>query len=485
VLDETFLSSVSTRKRGQDTLARMPRPADRVERGVALPLLMVSFTLLGPLFGCSPKEPLNVLLISIDTLRFDHLSSYGADRPSPAIDALAARGARFENAFSPSSWTLPAHASMLSGRYPSSINDDPNSLDLFRKSKLLTSILSEHGYQTGAVTGGSYLGSKFGLAEHFDFFDESSATSNVAVAQDWLGKNATKPFFFFFHTYFAHAPYIDRRYVQGMSGGRLQDIYTDGKMNKPHFAVCCEGLETTVAERAFVESLYDGGVAVIDGYVEQLWETLGTLDLQKKTLVIITSDHGEEFWEHTGRGAYHGHTLYDELLRVPLIWVDPQSSKKGSVVTEPVNLIDIVPSLLARLGIKSSEPVDGIDLQPLLATGAWDVDRVLFAEGSRNGPERKSVRSDGAKLIVTPHPSVQGGDGARYPVPVLAPVELYLPGDDAERHNLAQQKGELVRALMERLQSRIQRMPEDHRAGSLEPLDEQTRDQLRTLGYLE
>jgi arylsulfatase A-like enzyme len=451
---------------------------------------MIPLILLGPFFGCSPegcspKEPLNVLLISIDTLRSDHLSSYGGARPSPAIDALAARGVRFENAFSPSPWTLPAHASMLTGRYPSSIQDDPNSLDLFRKSKLLSSILSDHGYQTGAVTDGSYVGSKFGFEEHFDFFDESSATSNVAVAQEWIGKNATKPFFFFFHTYFAHAAYRDRRYVQGMNGDRLQDIYKGGKVNKLHYAICCEGLETTAAERAFVEALYDGGVAVIDSYVEQLWETLGTLDLQKKTLVIITSDHGEEFWEHTGRGAYHGHTLYDELLRVPLIWVDPQSSRKGSVVTEPVNLIDIVPSLLARLGIKSSEPVDGVDLQPLLATGAWDVDRVLFAEGSRNGPERKSVRSDGAKLIVTPRPSVQGGEGARYPVPVLAPVELYLPDDDAERRNVAQEQAELARTLMERLEPRIKRMPEDHRAGSLEGLDEQTRDQLRALGYAE
>ena len=237
-------------------------------------------------------------------------------------------------------------------------------------------------------------------------------------------------------------PTRDRRYVQGMSGERLQDIYEDGKLNKQHFAVCCEGLEATSAERAFVEALYDGGVAVVDGYVEQLWETLGTLDLQQKTLVIITSDHGEEFWEHTGRGAYHGHTLYDVLLRVPLIWVDPQGSKKGNVVTEPVNLIDIVPSLLARLGIESSEPVDGLNLQPLLATGTWDVDRVLFAEGSRNGPERKSVRRGGAKLIVTPHPSVQGGEGVVYPVPVLAPVELYLSGDDAERHNVAQQQAD-------------------------------------------
>ena len=464
----------------------MLRPVNQVARPVVLALVLLPLVL--PFFGCSrgPRdERPNVLLISIDTLRPDHLSSYGGARPSPAMDAMAARGVRFENAFSPSPWTLPAHASMLSGRYPGSISDDPNSLDLFRKTRLLSSVLSDRGYKTAAVTGGLYVGSKFGLAEQFDFFDDSNATSNVAVAQEWLRRNARQPFFLFFHTYFVHAPYNDRRYVQGRSGHRLQDIYKDGKLNRAHFAVCCEGVETTAAERAFVEALYDGGVAVVDSYVKQLWETLGTLDLQKKTVVIITSDHGEEFWEHTGRGAYHGHTLYDELIRIPLIWVDPKISEKGRVVTEPVNLIDIVPTLLARLGMKHSEPVDGVDLQPLLATGAWGIDRVLFAEGSRNGPERKSVRSDGTKLIVTPYPTVQGGEGSRYPVPVLAPVELYLSGDEAERHNVAKQRSEQVEALMKRLAPRIERMPEGHKAASLEGLDEQIREQLRALGYAE
>ncbi len=444
---------------------------------------MFLLILLGLLGGCRNPERLNVLLISIDTLRPDHLSAYQGNRPTPAIDRVAARGVRFENAFSPSPWTLPAHASMLSGRYPSSIGDDPNALNLFEKTRLLSSILGDRGYETGGVTGGLYVGRKFGLAEGFDFFHHAGPNSDVSIAEKWLRDVSGDPFFLFFHTYVAHAPYEDRRYVERQSGGRLRRIYSGGRLNKPHYSVCCEGFDPTPAERKFVEDLYDGGVARADEDVRRLWEILGSLQLRQSTLVVITSDHGEEFWEHTGRAAYHGHTLYDELLRIPLIWLDPEKPGTGRVVSEPVSLIDIVPTLLARLGIDARTPVDGIDLAPLLEGGNWDEERVLFAEGSRNGPERKSVRSRDAKLIVTPHPSIQGGEGAQYPVPVLAPVELYAAADAGEHHNRAEQDLDAVETLMRHLAPRIERMPEDTKAGSLDGLDEETRRELRSLGY--
>ena len=440
--------------------------------------------LLGFLLGCSPSEPLNVLLISIDTLRPDHLSSYGGRWPTPGFDGLAAQGVRFESAYSTSPWTLPAHASMLSGRYPASIDDDPNSFDLFREAGLVSVTLKEHGYATGAVTGGLYVGSKFGLDAHFDYFEEEAKNQDLARARRWLAEHGREPFFFFFHTYVVHAPYEDRRYAEG-DGGRLKEIYEGGVLNAPHMAVCCAGFSPTREERDFLIALYQGGVAAADRKVAALWKLLGDLGLRDETLVVVTSDHGEEFWEHTGRAAYHGHTLYDELLRVPLIWVDPERRGSARVVTEPVSLVDIVPTVLGRLGLEVPPSLDGVDLAPLLEDGRWNVDRVLLAEASRNGPERYSVRSDLGKLIVTVDPAVQRGEGVKFPVPVRAPVELYDAADAAESHDLAGQEPERVRMLRQHVDPRIRRLPSGRSSGSLEGLDDETRRKLRALGYAE
>jgi arylsulfatase A-like enzyme len=457
-----------------------------IRRSRSAPLAAFGFLVLlglAPWPGCGRDERPNVLLVSIDTLRPDRLSAYGHFRRTPAVDALADRGVRFANAFSPSPWTLPAHAAMLSGQYPGSIGDDPNSFDLYRETRLLSSYLGDEGYATGAITDGLYVGRAFGLAEQFDHFSESIESSNVAQARAWLAQQGDEPFFLFFHTYVVHAPYLDCRYAIDLRPGRLGSIYEGATLGPVHESICCEEIDVTQDEQRFVRALYDGGVAAADEVVGRLWAILGRLDLRHDTLVIVTSDHGEEFWEHTGRGAYHGHTLYDELLRVPLVWVDPASPDRGRVVRQPVSLVDIVPTVLARVGITPADPLDGESLAPLIEDGDWEVDRVIFAEGSLNGPERKSVRAGGDKLIVTPRPTVQGGDGKLHPVPVLAPVELYGADDRAERHNVARSRPDRVRELMEALQPRIARMPEDRRTRSLEGLDAETREALRALGY--
>ncbi|MGH0033296.1 MAG: sulfatase [Myxococcota bacterium] len=430
--------------------------------------------------GCGAPPP-NVLLVSIDTLRPDRLGCYGEARTTPAIDGLAAGGVRFENAFSPSPWTLPAHAAMLSGRYPGSIRDDPNSLDLLREATLLGEILSGDGFTSAAVTGGRFLGASFGLPASFDHFEEVTSGGAERAAR-WLRDHAGERFFLFFHTYVVHAPYVDRRFLRGADGGRLADIYAGGVLNDPHFAACCRGLDATSEEREFLLRYYDGGVALADADVARLLSALDELALREDTLVIVTSDHGEEFWEHTGRGAYHGHTLYDELLRVPLVWSDPAIAEPR-VVAHPVSLVDVVPTVLARLGVEPPTGLDGVDLTPLLRGGEGP-ERALLAEGTRNGPERKSVRTSEGKLIVTPRPGVQGGDGERYPVPVRAAVELYAPGDRAERDNRAEREPHQVEKLMPHLNDRIRRAPESRSAGH-DRLDAKTRAELRALGYVE
>ena len=429
----------------------------------------------------APAPPPNVLLISLDTLRPDRMSLYGAARETtPVLDALARRGVRFTNAFSPSPWTLPAHAAMLSGRYPARLSRDADA-PLYALAPLLSTMLLGRGYATAAVTGGAFVAADFGADRGFERF----AVGDVADAVAWIdGRAAGRPFFLFFHTYAVHMPYRDRRFAAGMDGGRLAAIY-EGEQpawEPLHMAVCCTGLELTDQERAFLLALYDGGIAAADAMVGALLAALERAGERERTIVIVTSDHGEEFWEHTGRAAYHGHTLYDELLRVPLLWVD-STTAAGGTRHEPVGLIDLVPTVLGRLGIPVPDDLDGVDLGPLLDGAPWPVARELFAEGVRHGPPRYAVRGAAGKLIVAPHPHLQRGEAAAYPLAAPARRELYLPGDAREQRNRSAAAPALTAALLRDL--RAHRREAAPATPLREPaLDPTTHERLRALGYV-
>jgi hypothetical protein len=416
------------------------------------------------------------------------MSSYfGPRQTSPVLDSLAARGALFVNAFSPAPWTLPAHASMLTGRYPSSLAPDPTDHRLFRAAPLLSSLLQRDGYATGAVTGGGWMSEKYGVSEGFDFFREQGEVED-AIA--WLEGVGDRPFFLFFHTYAAHIPFRDRRYAAGMDGGRIQDIYPEEDWSVDqlalHMQVCCQGMELTASEKDFLLALYDGGIARGDEMVGRLLAALRQLDLEDETLVVVTSDHGEEFWEHTGRAAYHGHSLYDELLRVPLIWFDPKLEAQGGVavagriVDYPVSLIDIVPTVIARLGVAAEIPLDGEDLHAVLTGDKGPPERILMGEGiHRDGiappPDRISARSTEAKLIVRRGARKSSG----------ASAELYLHREPAERQNRALENPELLQDLFAGIEEHRSRATTREPPGEIPTPSAETREQLRRLGYVE
>jgi len=430
--------------------------------------------------SCSrTPEPRNVVLISIDTLRADRMSLYGGPRQTtPAIDALARRGVHFVNAFTSSPWTLPAHATMLTGRYPSSLSsnlDDP----LFKLAPLVSTVLKQHGYQTTAVTAGGYVSATYGADTGFDTFKVGTADDAVG----WIERDARTPFFLFFHTYVTHIPYRDRRYVEALDGGQLATLY-QGKAPAwiyQHRLLYCGDLVLSGAEKDFLLGLYDGCVAAADEMVGRILAALQKAQLSERTIVVITSDHGEEFWDHTGRAAYHGHTLYNELLRVPLIWYEPGLPAPGAR-SELVGLVDIMPTLLARLGFPAPPDVEGMDVSPLLEGRTFADHRTLFAEAVRNGPARGCVFSAAGKLIVTRDPEVQLGEGKVCKVPVLNAEELYLPGDGAEKQNRfadnPQLADELARALRAHQERAIVTTP-----GRRHELDRETEERLRALGY--
>lgn len=433
-----------------------------------------------------PSSPdRSLVVISIDTLARARMSTYGAERrTTPHIDALAARALRFTRAYSASPWTLPAHATMLTGRWPGSLADDTHDLAMLRTTEtpLLAETLRAEGFRTGAFTGGGFMSEGLGVERGFEVFHEAGVDRAVA----WLEEHVAERFFLFFHTFVVHMPYRDRRFAEDLPSGRLAGVYgeADERAGYPlHEAIAFGKLTPTEEERVYVQALYDGGVAAADEAVGVLLAALARLHLIDRTIVVVTSDHGEEFWQHGGRGAYHGHTLYDELLGIPLIWFEPGLPAAGRTTDAQVTLADVVPTLCRRLAVDCPTPMDGEDLSTLLAGRDWVRAAPVYAEAVRNGPPRYSVRTRAAKLILTPDASIQNAEGARAPVPVRAAEELYLADDPEERVNRIDDAPAVAARLRGLLQDRVPTGSGADSAGGF-TVDSGTRARLRELGYV-
>jgi arylsulfatase A-like enzyme len=222
-----------------------------------------------------------------------------------------------------------------------------------------------------------------------------------------------------------------------------------------------------------------------DDLVATWLEAIDRLGLAERTAVIVLSDHGEEFWEHTNRGSSHGHTLYDEVLRVPLIWVEPGAIAAGGVVTEPVSLIDVVPTIAVRFGLVPPAISDGVDLSPLLDGGSWSVDRPIFAESIRDGATRVSVRTKRGKLIAMTGPPKPRSDRALCDPPVLPDVELFLANDRSESDDRIGRADGLERELQALIATHLRQAKAALKDAPATVIDAETEEALRRLGYIE
>ena len=298
----------------------------------------------------------DVVLISLDTLRADHLSSYGYNRPtSPNLDTLAARGVRFANAVSQSPWTRPSHDSLFRGLYPASRQG--------LRSRPLAEVLWRHGYRTAAITAGGQLDARFGFHRGFESYRVDQWLRNPEQAVEHLARGRDRDDFLFLHTFEIHDPYTDTRFAEDLPSGRIRDEFAVRHQHKWRNRITDE-------ERKYAEALYDGGIAFTDERVGTVLDGLEREGLLERTIVIVTSDHGEAFWEH---GTWrHGATMYEHQLRVPLIVYLPEDLREelgtetGLVVEQQVQLVDLYPTLLALLGIELDHEVQGRSLRPLL-----------------------------------------------------------------------------------------------------------------------
>jgi arylsulfatase A-like enzyme len=418
-------------------------------RRVIFILLAVVVLGLWFLFRSDVREIRNVVLISIDTCRADHLSCYGyRHKVTPNIDAIAAEGILFENVVAPVPITLPSHASMLTGTIPvyHGVHDN---LDyrLGESNTTLAEILKGASFATGAAISAIVLESQFGLDQGFEVFDDrfKSPVKNSIVEQrrggettevclNWLEENKDKRFFYFLHYYDPHRAYAPPE---------------------------------PFASR-FPGNPYVGEIAYTDHCIGRVIQKLKALDLYDSTLVIVTSDHGEMLGEHGERN--HAYFIYESAIKVPLIFRVPGWNKAVSN-KQLAGVIDIAPTVCSLLNIELPAAVQGVDLSPCFGGGALSAPRGMYCESLQatkyGANSLLGIVMDRFKYIQTTRP------------------ELYdLVKDPAESKNLIIEQPNRARILKDELAQIIQQSVRLDTADSKMELDDETRRRLAGLGYV-
>jgi arylsulfatase A-like enzyme len=398
-----------------------------------------------------PRARRNVVLISIDTLRADRVGVYGSYRPTtPAIDALAAESVVFANAWAPWPETSGSHMSLFTSRYPSEhgvtsyLAAAPTSIEL------LAERLRREGYLTRAFTEDGGVWALAGFARGFaayserrsaDFVHHGEAAATFADATSWLAAHTDRSFFLFVHTYQVHEPY------DPPPAYRL--LFSDIPGREP--------LQASALN-------YDRETRFTDDQIGRFLATLRRLGLAERTLVIITSDHGEEFGEHGGMG--HGRTLHREVLQVPLILWAPGLLLPGRV-TAPVSLLDVAPTILELLGLAADPGYRGTSLVAAARGRPTPADRPIFAELDRLRTDKNrfvSVRRSGRTAILDLH------NGA---------IRCYGHDDPGEQHP------ETDCPDLAALIAEHQRRAVPARTQKAPVLDPRQVEKMRALGYLE
>ncbi len=338
----------------------------------------------------------SVILLSIDNLRPDRLGVYGEDRPtSPQLDRLAAQSVVFDNAYATAPWTLPSHMSMFSGLHPKSHRAVTALAKAAPEIPMLAEILRAHRYRTFAVTGGGYVGAAFGFDRGFEQYEVAWATRRVVreTLDRLRDTDQSDPYFLFVHTFGVHCPFnVPPRYREQFDRRPPADhVDVLGKCGDTHYSK----MELTPGQISFISDRYDAGIRRTDDDLAPLFELLeerGDLD---RAILIVTSDHGEEFDEHGRMG--HGRALYSESLRVPLLIRIPGVAPRR--VATPVSLVDLAPTVLDLLDLPA-DGMEGQSLAPLLAHGDAAADgRPLYAETELRGESGRTVIFRGYQLI--------------------------------------------------------------------------------------
>jgi len=481
------------------------------------------------LHGCSSEkktagpEAFNVILISLDTLRADHLGCYGYSRPtSNNMDRLARRGVLFENAISSAPWTLPSHISLFTSLYPPAHGVEKIDLALADSDVTIAEVLKESGYRTGGFCGSGLLRSEFGFARGFDVYRDNLTGRLHKIlppAMQWLEKNQDRPFFLFLHCYDMHFPYapVDPRiramcmdgfdrvpferlgmiidkwnreddlagddmddlvflylkyYEKLLEVNRESQIREPKKLLKKILKYIRGDWQESRAFRQDVEMIrkfYDGEIMATDRKLEELFDYLSEQNLRDKTLLVITSDHGEGLMDH---GVLeHSKNLYDEVIRIPLIMLFPGGEYEGIRVKERVRNIDIMPTILDFLGLDmiQGQDIQGVSLLPAIE---GRLQPTLAFSSTEHPVKKTSLVWKDYKLII---------DRRHYR------EELYdISNDPEERRNIISEKPEIREAMLEKLKEIQQKNLALKKLRNPKRLhiNDDLRNELEQLGYL-
>lgn len=456
------------------------RRAATASTAAALALLLCAGA--GALSGCGDfgaARP-NVIVYVVDTLRADALGVYGGpEARTPNIDAFAAEGVVFENAWANASWTRASMASLLTGRLPWSHGAEDRSDRLPEGVATLAQILSERGWTTGLVSANPNVGSVFGFDRSFDTVYELFARSQPGTVREielvatsaqvnadaigWM-EAVPQPFFLLVLSIDPHSPYTPpRRFDAGRERPGSRVVGTHRFINRK---------DLSERDKARIRELYRGEVSANDHAFGELLAALDRMGIADDTIVVLTSDHGEELWEYDRRG--HGKSLAEPALRIPLVIRHPGSPRvpAGGHITRPAQTVDVLPTLLDLIGIPAPDGVDGRSL--LAASSAADAP--VLAGLRLDGHDLLSASSGGWKVVwdvkgseVTLHDLRSAGAEAR-------------AVDEAADPAAAAARDRLFSALQESVRDGHARRPEGSQAGEL---PESVEASLRALGYLD
>jgi arylsulfatase A-like enzyme/tetratricopeptide (TPR) repeat protein len=415
-------------------------------------ILAITFLACG---SAEAKDDLNLLLITIDTLRADHLGCYGYKGvETPNIDKLAEKGTRFVNTYAQVPFTLPSHASLFTSTYPmwNGVRDNAGP-PLPEENVTLAEVLKQNGYATAAFTAAFVVDSFFQLNQGFDTYHDNfpprdsslvpgeegglqrRADEVLVPALAWIDKNAERKFFTWVHFYDPHHPY------------NPPEPYRSQYRSCP----------------------YDGEIAYVDSVVGKLFNFLSEKRLTKKTVIVIVSDHGEALGEHGE--SYHGYYLYDSTLRVPFILSVPGLPSHAPQVALPVSLLDVAPTLLQVLGIPRPAQMQGRSLLASILGREQDPEPIygesLFANLHFGWGTLYAFRLGHHKLIQSKRP------------------ELFdLEKDPGEKINLFAENRALATTLREKLEAMATRYRRDPPEKAAPKLSQEALNKLRALGYI-
>ncbi|MEM6796252.1 MAG: sulfatase [Acidobacteriota bacterium] len=463
--------------------------------------------------GCRPPEEAegegpHIVLISVDSLRADHLSCYGYERPtSPTLDLLAREGVLFEDVSSSSSWTLPAHAALFTGLPDSVHGVDRGEKKLESWQRTLAEALRDRGYQTAGIWSGPLLDPRFGFAQGFDSYrglgpaDQRSAASAGQESQDsWESRVARsheivtgpkvlarleellrlrsdtaaagktdQPLFLFIHLWDVHYDYIppppfDALFVDPGYRGTV-----DGRgLNR---LVLREEPPLERADLEHLKALYDGEIAFVDRQISDILQRLNA-ELDGPLVTAVTADHGEEFFEHGHFG--HKRTLFEESVRIPWILHAPALLPPNLRLAEPVRIVDVAPTLLEIAGADPLPDTLGRSLMPLIRGQSMPSSPVI-AELNQGSRSLLAARLGGKKILASPEEKR-----------VLDAFDLETdPEEQSTRLDEEGRAPEESLRILRHASSEIARLKELHRGTrSARDLDEDLRRELESLGYL-